>query len=204
MDQDAPSLETHNLAEIASQLAALADGLRSGSGKVEDAPSPSANATRSPVETRRLYIRMARQTYGDRRRRETILGNSDLFGEPAWDILLDLYIAQGTAQEVSVSSACIGSAAPATTGLRWLGVLQEAGLVVRINDDEDHRRVLVKLSPEGASRMDRYFAEAAGMANNQSLKIRTVSEDAARSKRTEAPCALPASSAGNAHELQND
>lgn len=204
MDQDAPSLETHNLAEIASQLAALADGLRSGSERIGSTTPSSAQDMLTPDETRRQYIKMARQTYGDRRRREAILGSTDLLGEPAWDILLDLYIAQGTAQEVSVSSACIGSAAPATTGLRWLGVLQEAGLVVRINDDEDHRRVLVKLSPEGASRMDRYFAEAAGMAKDQSLNKRTVSGDAARSRRAEAPCALPASSAGNAHELHDD
>ncbi|MEO9463088.1 MAG: hypothetical protein ABJ242_10160 [Marinomonas sp.] len=204
MDQDAPSLETHNLAEIASQLAALADGLRSGSERTGEAPPSSAPDMLTPDETRRQYIKMARQTYGDRRRRESILGSTDLLGEPAWDILLDLYIAQGTAQEVSVSSACIGSAAPATTGLRWLGVLQEAGLVVRINDDEDHRRVLVTLSPEGASRMDRYFAEAAGMVNNQSLQKRAVSGDAAQSRRQEALCALPASSAGNAHELHND
>ena len=42
--------------------------------------------------------------------------NDELFGEPAWDILLDLYIANVENKPVSVSSACIGSAAPPTTG----------------------------------------------------------------------------------------
>ena len=35
----------------------------------------------------------ARKIYEDRRSRPSIFGNEELFGEPAWDILLDLYIA---------------------------------------------------------------------------------------------------------------
>ena len=162
MAQIAPSIERRNLAEIANQLTALADGLRDGKkSETSSNLSDKAISLYANDESAR-YLEIARQTYGDRRRREAILGSNALLGEPAWDILLDLYIARRTDQEVSVSSACIGSAAPATTGLRWLGALQEAGLVVRINDYEDHRRVLVKLSQEGAARMERYFAEVVG------------------------------------------
>lgn len=102
-------------------------------------------------------ITRARQAYAMRRKRAIIFGNPDLFGEPAWDILLDLYIAQADGKPVSVSSACIGSAAPATTGLRWLAVLAEEGLIVRENDPGDHRRVLVRLTDKGSSAMDQYF-----------------------------------------------
>lgn len=80
--------------------------------------------------------------------------------EPAWDILLDLFIAQGEGKTVSVSSACIGSASPPTTGLRWLGVLADEGLIVRENDPADHRRVLVRLTPAGTAAMERFFDEA--------------------------------------------
>lgn len=80
-----------------------------------------------------------------------------MFGEPAWDILLDLYIAHADGKPVSVSSACIGSAAPPTTGLRWLGVLAEEGLVVRENYADDHRRVLVRLTRAGITAMERFF-----------------------------------------------
>ncbi|MFM7349396.1 MAG: MarR family winged helix-turn-helix transcriptional regulator, partial [Erythrobacter sp.] len=97
------------------------------------------------------------KAYALRRKRAAIFGKADLFGEPAWDILLDLFIAAGDGKSVSVSSACIGSAAPATTGLRWLGVLAEEGLILRENDPEDHRRVLVRLSPRGLSAMERFF-----------------------------------------------
>lgn len=102
-------------------------------------------------------VALARKAYALRRKRAHIFGNPDLFGEPAWDILLDLFIAQGDGKPVSVSSACIGSAAPATTGLRWLGVLADEGLIERESDCEDHRRVLVRLTPAGTAAMERFF-----------------------------------------------
>lgn len=103
------------------------------------------------------HLRIARKIYALRRKRTSIFGNADLFSEPAWDILLDLFIANAEDKDVSVSSACIGSAAPPTTGLRWLGVLTEEGLVKRENDPEDNRRVLVKLTPAGQLAMERFF-----------------------------------------------
>lgn len=142
---------------LADELMAIAARLR---GAAEGAPP--ANDTESPSQTRpsrsaRGALALARKTYALRRKRAAIFGNPDLFGEPAWDILLDLFIAQGEGKTVSVSSACIGSAAPATTGLRWLGVLADEGLVVRENDSEDHRRVMVRLTATGQAAMERFF-----------------------------------------------
>lgn len=121
----------------------------------------AVNCDESDVaQNRVIYADYAREAYATRRRRATIFGNPELFGEPAWDILLDLYIAHAENKPVSVSSACIGSAAPPTTGLRWLGVLAEHGLVMREHDPEDQRRVLVHLTEEGLAAMDKYFASA--------------------------------------------
>jgi hypothetical protein len=103
---------------------------------------------------------LGRQSYALRRLRNDLFGRSELFGEPAWDIVLDLYIAHCEGKPVSVSSACIGSAAPPTTGLRWLGVLAEEGLIIRENDAADNRRVMVRLSETGIAAMER-FLEAA-------------------------------------------
>ena len=105
-------------------------------------------------------IEIARYTYLMRRTRNAIFGSPDMFGEPAWDILLDLYIAYAENKPVSVSSACIGSASPPTTGLRWLGVLADNGFVLREHDPEDQRRVLVKLSQKGIDAMNTYFDSA--------------------------------------------
>ena len=112
------------------------------------------------LNRRSRYADFAREAYATRRRRAAIFGSDELFGEPAWDILLDLYVADADKKPVSVSSACIGSAAPPTTGLRWLGVLAEHNLVMREHDPEDQRRVLVRLTERGLEAMDDYFASA--------------------------------------------
>lgn len=123
-----------------------------------DAPTDRPSPDRPSPDRHSLFVEMARATYAKRRKRAAIFGDPDLFGEPGWDILLDLYIAEADGKPVSVSSACIGSAAPPTTGLRWLGVLAEQGLVDRQHDPQDQRRVLVHLTEKAMAAMDEYFA----------------------------------------------
>lgn len=139
-----------------SYLQPLADELVAIAARLRDVAAAPASTQRSQRSERR-YLALARQAYALRRKRAAIFSNSELFGEPAWGILLDLYIAHADGKPVSVSSACIGSAAPPTTGLRWLGVLAEEGLLVRENDADDHRRVLVRLTRAGITAMERLF-----------------------------------------------
>jgi DNA-binding MarR family transcriptional regulator len=82
---------------------------------------------------------------------------SDLFGDPAWDMLLDLMVARIDRRPVSVSSLCIASAVPATTALRWIKTMTEAGLFERRSDPSDGRRVFIALSDETARAMNAYF-----------------------------------------------
>lgn len=154
----APGSPLHPLAD---ELQAIANRLRSAA---QAGHMPAESEPPHPARPVRNHFTLARKAYALRRKRAAIFGNPELFGEPAWDILLDLFIAHGEGKSVSVSSACIGSAAPATTGLRWLGVLAEEGLIVRENDPQDNRRVLVRLTAEGLAAMDRFFeaVEAAG------------------------------------------
>ena len=86
----------------------------------------------------RAYLR-------SRRLREHLLPG-ELFGEPAWDILLDLYASETEGRKVSISSACVASAVPATTALRWLNALNEFGLVGRVPDASDARRFNLELT----------------------------------------------------------
>lgn len=141
----------------ASQGASIARS--SGTSPPSDT-DPAQEDRLDPAQRRRRHAVLARKTYAARRRRGAIFGDPDLFGEPAWDILLDLYIAHVLAKDVSVSSACIGSVAPPTTGLRWLGVLADHGLLKREHDPDDQRRVLVRLTERGLEAIDRYFALA--------------------------------------------
>ena len=82
-----------------------------------------------------------------------------LFADPAWDILLDLTAARAEHARVSVSSLCIASGVPATTALRWIAQMVEAGLLDRQEDVTDRRRAFIVLSDAAADSMARYFAE---------------------------------------------
>lgn len=144
-------------------LQPLADELVAIAARLRDVAASPAHTQRTQRSERR-YLALARQAYALRRKRAAIFGNPELFGEPAWDILLDLYIAHADGKPVSVSSACIGSASPPTTGLRWLGVLADEGLVVRENDADDHRRVLVRLTRAGITAMERFFDAVSSVA----------------------------------------
>jgi hypothetical protein len=80
-----------------------------------------------------------------RQRRETVLG-TDLFGEPAWDLMLDLFVRYVDRQKTSSTSAAIAARAPPTTALRYLTILVQKGLVVRETSDHDLRLQYVELS----------------------------------------------------------
>lgn len=145
-----------DLDTVAYQLELLAKRLR---GEISDSAINQPSSRPGAALNRTQCVELARRLYADRRRRQLAFSNPDIFGEPAWDILLDLYIAQAEKRAISVSSACIGSAAPPTTGLRWLGVLQEEGLVLREHDPQDQRRILVRLSSDGIHRMEDYLSK---------------------------------------------
>ncbi|WP_353229162.1 MarR family transcriptional regulator [Novosphingobium sp.] len=112
------------------------------------------------------FIDLARRAYGDRRRRDRLF-QSGLFGEPAWDILLDLFISAKQCKRVSVTSACIGAAVPSTTALRWLAVLEQQGHIVREDDPADARRAFLQLSAETYAMMLDYFAPDAANCGEQ-------------------------------------
>ena len=99
------------------------------------------------------------QIYAERRLRDRVFDVPDLFGEPAWDALLDIAQAELKGERLAVTSACIGSCAPTTTALRWLKLLEERGLVCREADPADARRNFVRLTGEGHIRVERYFKE---------------------------------------------
>lgn len=113
-----------------------------------------ARTARPPLPDPRLLRRIIRQ-----RQSRARFFDGDLFADPAWDMLLDLAAARAEHKRVSVTSLCIASGVPPTTALRWIGQLTEAGLVRRVEDDTDRRRVFIALTDAAADAMARYFAE---------------------------------------------
>ncbi|MDE8653624.1 MarR family transcriptional regulator [Novosphingobium album (ex Liu et al. 2023)] len=155
----------------ASRLIGIANELLAMARDLEFAASGESDATITPIRQTKVekaksgqdhpvWVELARQTYEDRRRRSKIFKSEELFGEPAWDIMLDLFVAAKERRRVSVTSACIGSAVPSTTALRWIAILEREGLLLREADPSDARRVYVKLSTRGYSAMLEYFSQS--------------------------------------------
>jgi len=84
----------------------------------------------------------------------------ELFGEPAWDMLLDLFAARIERVKVAVSSLCIAAAVPPTTALRTIRQMTEQGLFARIADPADKRRVFIEMTDQTAAAMQAYVAAA--------------------------------------------
>lgn len=112
------------------------------------------------------YSSIAQQAYFARRARERFF-DADLFGEPVWDILLDLFVQMNSGRTVSITSACIASSVPPTTALRWITMLVQRGLVKRTNDPSDARRTFIELTEPALLKFNNYF-ETVG---NSMLKL---------------------------------
>lgn len=80
------------------------------------------------------------------KRRE--IGGGELFGYPAWAMLLDLHLAKIEGRRVSVSSACIASGAPMSTALRLVRRLVDEGVLCRLPDEQDRRRHFLAINPQ--------------------------------------------------------
>lgn len=86
-----------------------------------------------------------------------------LFADPAWDILLDLFVAAMEGREVPVTDLCVASNVADSTVLRWIGRLVAHGMVCRRGDPGDRRRVLVALTEAGFLAMAGYFDDRRGL-----------------------------------------
>lgn len=121
-------------------------------------PAPASFGT---AQTSLPDPRIVRQVIGNRQSRARFF-DAELFGDPAWDMLLDLTAAHGEGAQVSVTPLCIAAAVPATTALRWLTQMVESGIFVRVSDPADRRRAFIALSDRSLTGMAGYFASLRG------------------------------------------
>jgi hypothetical protein len=119
------------------------DGIRvrtsHGDSQLQDNAERLTNHYLATVAIEELTLHRSRSSHID----------ADLLGEPAWNILLDLFVARIQGREIMVTSACIASCAPQTTALRYVSVLEQRGLISRRNCELDGRMQFLELT-EGA------------------------------------------------------
>lgn len=80
-----------------------------------------------------------------------------IFSEPAWDILLELFVAYAAQRRIQVSAVGAAALIPQTTMLRWLRALDDRELIERADDPCDARRTYVSISEKGAMAMMQYI-----------------------------------------------
>lgn len=140
------------LERMAAQLRLLASSSEAEGGLILQTPGRSATNQRDRA------IAFAQVLYRMRRAREPSF-SVDLFGEPAWDMLLDLTINLDARYPATVTSVSEASGAPIATALRWLKILENAGLVQRRADETDRRRQFIVLTPHAEDAMISYLSQ---------------------------------------------
>lgn len=87
-----------------------------------------------------------------RRARDSVF-SQDLFSDPAWDILLELYAANLTGRKVSLRELALAIRAPVPTTARWIAALAEHALVESNLDPLGSPNLQIMLSAKGARKM---------------------------------------------------
>jgi hypothetical protein len=105
-------------------------------------------------------LRAAAERILTKRRLRAQYFGEDMFGEPAFDLLLELFVRAHEGRDVHTTSAAVASGAPLTTALRQITALVDRGYIQRGADPVDRRRVLLQLTPTGMATMHGYLDAA--------------------------------------------
>lgn len=144
-----PSLVRHEeLVGLRERLSALIVRLDAQIARHEAAVPRRPEAAASPAVG-------ADHLYKARRHRDLFF-DPDLFGEPAWDMLLGLLVAHRRGRPLRLTEAWDAGRTTPASGLRWLNRLEAAGLVERRGEAGAE---LVSLSAAAAARLGAYLSD---------------------------------------------
>lgn len=111
-----------------------------------------------------LLASLALSEHRSRRLRETYIG-CHLFGEPSWDLLLDLFAHTIKGKQVPTSSAYIAAHCPSTTALRYIKALENEGLVEGHANEGDARYRMLELTDDAIVSVGSYLMILAGLGS---------------------------------------
>lgn len=161
MSVPSPGLPPDKLREMAFAMLDLADGLEAAEvAEVErDGPARRARGFGPSIDHMApLLASIARIEYRARGSRNELF-DEELFGEPAWDMLLDLFVQTVEGRKTSVTSLCIASRVPSTTALRYINELEKRGMIVREKSQFDQRTSYLRLSNETFLKLGTYLRQ---------------------------------------------
>jgi DNA-binding MarR family transcriptional regulator len=81
----------------------------------------------------------------------------NLTNEPAWDMLLYLFVEHTAGKRVITSSACLASNVPTATALRHIKLLEQEGLLRRYTDLADPQATYVEITRHAYRKMAKHL-----------------------------------------------
>ena len=118
---------------------------------------PSGRAPEAGPSDRAVLGALARKVFIARHARHRFFGKA-MFGEPAWDMLLTLYITETAGPRQTVGKISEMSGAPASSAARWLQYLEKERLIIREPHATDRRVIYVELTTKGRETVEGYLA----------------------------------------------
>jgi DNA-binding MarR family transcriptional regulator len=110
----------------------------------------------APAGTGVSLVEMAERLYAQRRARDQYFP-AGLFGEPAWDLLLALFIALEDGRELGLGDAYRAAGIGAAAGRSLIATMEDAGLVARIPAENGRKPGAVRLTETGVERLCAYL-----------------------------------------------
>ena len=102
----------------------------------------------------------AERFYAERRRRDALFPDG-LFGEPAWDLLLAMFVAREKNQAMILCKAYKAAGVTDTTGRRLLDRMEADGLITRRRAPRSRKMRIVELTELAVERLTDYLAKGA-------------------------------------------
>jgi DNA-binding MarR family transcriptional regulator len=111
------------------------------------------------IERDRFHLAAIAQAEYLRRSLREKLSFAPMLSDPAWDIMLDMFISWAKGRTTMVSDAQYAARAPSTTALRYVHALEQSGHIIKRPSDNDARVVLISLADKGIVEMGNYLVQ---------------------------------------------
>jgi DNA-binding MarR family transcriptional regulator len=108
------------------------------------------------VGLERKLSQLARDILQSRRQRNGEFGKR-LFSEPAWDMLLELYVRENTGVSATSLDLISASGAARSTARRWIAHLEKESLIRRRRHPRDSATDFIELTDLGRGSLERYL-----------------------------------------------
>lgn len=99
--------------------------------------------------------RVKRQMLG--RRQRYLVFPKSIFGEPAWEMILELYVSNQEDRILTVTDLCRASFEAQSTALRWIAILEQHEYLSKRQDSCDGRRVFVHATSKLIEAVERIY-----------------------------------------------